>query len=138
MSTWWRSLLKRFHSEGIPWPKSVLYNAVSGTGIFRRHYELVAEDVARYGQAGSLLDIGTGPGRLLLALRKAFPCGEHTRACTGREICGTALGRVGAPLRAPTAVAILLFLAPDQSISLQVETTAVPFHRNPRRLQRSG
>jgi ubiquinone/menaquinone biosynthesis C-methylase UbiE len=72
MSTWWRRLLKRLHPKGIPWPGTVLYNAVSGTGIFRRHYELVAEDVARYGQAGAILDIGTGPGRLLLALREAF------------------------------------------------------------------
>jgi ubiquinone/menaquinone biosynthesis C-methylase UbiE len=50
-----------------------LYNAVSSTNIFIRHYELVANDVARYGTAQSLLDIGTGPGHLLLALRKSFP-----------------------------------------------------------------
>ncbi len=73
MNTWWRRLLKRFHPEGIPWPGTILYNAVSGTWIFRRHYELVAEDVARYGAAERILDIGTGPGRLLLTLRQPFP-----------------------------------------------------------------
>ncbi len=45
--------------------------------------------------------------------------------------------RAGALLRAPTAVAILVFLAPDQSILLRVETTTVPSRHNPRRLRRS-
>jgi ubiquinone/menaquinone biosynthesis C-methylase UbiE len=65
--------MKRFHPEGIPWPASVFYNAVSSTEIFLRHYELVAHDVARYGAPERILDIGTGPGHLLLAMRKSFP-----------------------------------------------------------------
>ena len=65
--------MKRLHPEGIPWPGSVLYNALSGSEIFLRHYELVAHDVAHYGTAQRLLDIGAGPGRLLLALRKTLP-----------------------------------------------------------------
>jgi SAM-dependent methyltransferase len=73
MTTRWRQFIKRFHPEGIPWPGSLVYNAVSGTEIFRRHYELVAEDVAGYGPAERILDIGTGPGHLLFALRKVFP-----------------------------------------------------------------
>ena len=73
MSGRWRQFLKRFHPEGIPWPGSVLYNALSGSEIFLRHYELVAHDVAHYGGAGCILDIGTGPGQLLLAMRKVFP-----------------------------------------------------------------
>jgi ubiquinone/menaquinone biosynthesis C-methylase UbiE len=71
-----RRLLKKLHPEGIPWPGSVLYDAVSGSEIFLRHYELVAADVARYGTPQRLLDIGTGPGRLLFALRKRFPDAE--------------------------------------------------------------
>ncbi len=68
-----RQLLKRLHPEGIPWPGSVLYNALSGSRIFLQHYDLVARDVASYGPARNILDIGTGPGRLLAALRKTFP-----------------------------------------------------------------
>jgi len=70
---WWRQFVKRLHPEGIPWPGSVLYNALSSTRVFMRHYELVAHDVARYGAAERILDIGTGPGHLLSALRKTFP-----------------------------------------------------------------
>ena len=69
----WRKFIKRLHPEGIPWPGSVLYNALSSTTIFLRHYELVARDIAHYGTAQALLDIGTGPGHLLLALCKTLP-----------------------------------------------------------------
>ncbi len=65
--------MKRFHPEGIPWPGSVLYNALSSTAIFLQHYELVTHDIAHYGATACILDIGTGPGQLLLAMRKAFP-----------------------------------------------------------------
>jgi ubiquinone/menaquinone biosynthesis C-methylase UbiE len=73
MSSHWRQFLKRFHPEGIPWPASLFYNAISSSEIFLRHYELVARDVARYGGAWCMLDIGTGPGHLLFALRKVLP-----------------------------------------------------------------
>ncbi|MEW7989216.1 MAG: class I SAM-dependent methyltransferase [Candidatus Thiodiazotropha sp.] len=73
MATRWRGIIKRFHPEAIPWPASLLYNAISGTGIFLHHYQLVAQDLSRYGPADRLLDIGTGPGRLLFELRRVFP-----------------------------------------------------------------
>jgi ubiquinone/menaquinone biosynthesis C-methylase UbiE len=73
MSTWWRDFLRRFHPEGIPWPGSVLYNAISQAEIFSRHYALVADHVGLYCRAGSILDIGTGPGWLLVALRRSLP-----------------------------------------------------------------
>lgn len=66
-------MLKRFHPEGIPWPATILYNAVSRSDIFLRHYELVARDVVRLGPLASVLDVGTGPARLLMALYKLAP-----------------------------------------------------------------
>jgi ubiquinone/menaquinone biosynthesis C-methylase UbiE len=68
-----RKAITHFHSEGIPWPGSVVYNAISDTEIFNHHYELVAEDLKRYGTTERILDVGTGPARLLLALRRTFP-----------------------------------------------------------------
>ena len=76
MKSRWRKFIKKFHPEGIPWPGSVLYNALSRSEIFLRHYELVARDVASYGPAKRILDIGTGPGQLLAALRKELPDAE--------------------------------------------------------------
>lgn len=73
MKSRWRQFMKRFHPEGIPWPGSVLYNMLSSTAIFLQHYELVAHDVAHLGTTDCILDIGTGPGHLLLAMRKAVP-----------------------------------------------------------------
>ena len=69
----WRRLLKRIHPEGIPWPGSVLYNALSRTRIFRQHYRLLAQDISGYCREGSILDVGTGPGRLLLSLHEFCP-----------------------------------------------------------------
>ena len=73
MGSLWRQLIKRFHPEGIPWPGSLLYNFISSTAVFERHYELVADDAARYGRTGRILNVGTGPARLLLALCRTFP-----------------------------------------------------------------
>jgi ubiquinone/menaquinone biosynthesis C-methylase UbiE len=73
MKSLWRRLIKKIHPEGIPWPGSILYNALSSTSIFLKHYELVANDIAGYGKTASILDIGTGPGQLLFALRKVIP-----------------------------------------------------------------
>jgi ubiquinone/menaquinone biosynthesis C-methylase UbiE len=68
-----RRFLKLFHPEGIPWPGSVIYNAISSAAIFQRHYELVARDILSYCAQGSLLDIGTGPAWLLLKLHQHSP-----------------------------------------------------------------
>ncbi len=73
MTTLWRQFIKRLHPEGIPWPGSFIYNALSRSEIFFRHYELVAWDVANYGMAKRILDVGTGPGQLLFALQRVFP-----------------------------------------------------------------
>ena len=68
MLSFFRSLLTTFHPQGIPWPGTVLYNSLSKSRVFQYHYDLVARDILKYCPGGRLLDIGTGPGRLLLKL----------------------------------------------------------------------
>ncbi|MBI4675295.1 MAG: class I SAM-dependent methyltransferase [Chloroflexi bacterium] len=68
-----RRLLKIFHPEGIPWLGTVVYNLVSGASIFQQSYEVIARDILSYCAQGSLLDIGTGPGWLLLKLHQQAP-----------------------------------------------------------------
>jgi ubiquinone/menaquinone biosynthesis C-methylase UbiE len=68
-----RRLMKLVHPEGIPWPASVFYNALSSSTIFMKHYELAAEDILSHCSQGTLLDIGTGPARLLLKLHQQSP-----------------------------------------------------------------
>ncbi len=68
-----RRLLKLFHPEAIPWLATPIYNAVSGSEIFQRHYEMVARDILTYCPVGSTLDIGTGPGWLLVKLHRLSP-----------------------------------------------------------------
>jgi len=73
MLSYGRRLLKTFHPQGIPWPGTVLYNAVSKTSVFQYHYELVAREISHYCSAGRMLDIGTGPGWLLLKVHQYSP-----------------------------------------------------------------
>jgi ubiquinone/menaquinone biosynthesis C-methylase UbiE len=68
-----RRLMKLFHPEAIPWPGSVFYDAISSSAIFQRHYELAAKDILGYCSQGKLLDIGTGPARLLLKIHQESP-----------------------------------------------------------------
>ncbi len=73
-----RRILKRFHPEGIPWPMSRVYNALSSSEIFQHHYALCARDVAGFRKTGRLLDVGTGPGWLLAHLAGEAPAMELT------------------------------------------------------------
>ena len=73
-----RRLLKLVHPEGIPMVGTVLYNAISGTGVFQRTYEVLARDIAGHRSEGSLLDVGTGPGWLLVKLHELAPGLELT------------------------------------------------------------
>jgi len=66
-------ILKAVHPQGIPWPFSSVYNAVSRGVMFQAHYERVAQDIAAFCAEGSLLDIGTGPGWLLFRLHARCP-----------------------------------------------------------------
>jgi ubiquinone/menaquinone biosynthesis C-methylase UbiE len=66
-------MVRVFHPEGIPGIGAYFYNALSGTQIFERHYDLVAHEVLARCPAGRLLDVGTGPARLLIALHRLAP-----------------------------------------------------------------
>ncbi|HET58519.1 MAG TPA: class I SAM-dependent methyltransferase [Deltaproteobacteria bacterium] len=68
-----RRLLKLFHPEGIPSPGTKLYNKISKTGIFQRNYDLLAQDILRHCKEGNCLDVGMGPGWLLIKLHKQSP-----------------------------------------------------------------
>jgi ubiquinone/menaquinone biosynthesis C-methylase UbiE len=68
-----RRLLKVFHPEAIPALGTYFYNAISGTTMFQRNYDHVARDILAYCPDGKILDIGTGPARLLIALHRHRP-----------------------------------------------------------------
>ena len=68
-----RRLMKLVHPEAIPWPGSVFYNAISSSAIFQKHYELATKNILGYCSQGILLDIGTGPARLLLKIHQESP-----------------------------------------------------------------
>ncbi len=68
-----RGFLRSFHPQGIPQLGSYLYNKISRTQIFQKHYDLVAREVTHYCHRGKLLDIGTGPGWFLLYLNQIVP-----------------------------------------------------------------
>jgi ubiquinone/menaquinone biosynthesis C-methylase UbiE len=68
-----RRLLKLFHPEGIPRLGTKLYNSISKTGIFQRNYDLLAQDILSYSKQGNCLDVGMGPGWLLIKLHEKSP-----------------------------------------------------------------
>jgi ubiquinone/menaquinone biosynthesis C-methylase UbiE len=68
-----RRFIKKFHPEAIPWPGSVFYNRISQTSIFQQNYKELAKDITSYCDTGRILDVGTGPGWLLIHLHRSSP-----------------------------------------------------------------
>lgn len=68
-----RRLLKFFHPEGIPRFGTPFYNLLTKTGIFQRSYDILVQDILSYRKEGDLLDVGTGPGWLLIKLYRQSP-----------------------------------------------------------------
>ncbi len=68
-----RRIIKALHPEGIPWPGTLIYNALSRTKIFQSSYGMLARDILGFMPEGAILDIGTGPGSLLLKLAAMRP-----------------------------------------------------------------
>lgn len=67
------NLLEAFHPQGIPWPCSHFYNAISRSRGFQSHYILVAKDISSFWSEGRVLDLGTGPGWLLIEIHRLCP-----------------------------------------------------------------
>jgi SAM-dependent methyltransferase len=65
-----RRLLKWLHPEGIPWLGSVVYNRATSLRVSQWHYERVAREIVASRATGSALDVGAGPGWLLLKLHE--------------------------------------------------------------------
>jgi ubiquinone/menaquinone biosynthesis C-methylase UbiE len=68
-----RRLLKLIHLEAMPWPATLLYNALSRSSIFQKNYDLVVQDILEHCPGKRILDIGTGPGWLLVKLHRRAP-----------------------------------------------------------------
>jgi ubiquinone/menaquinone biosynthesis C-methylase UbiE len=73
MRSLFRRLIKIIHPEAIPGFAAKVYNKLSMTTVFQKHYALVAQDVLNYCPSGKILDVGTGPGWLLVELHKINP-----------------------------------------------------------------
>lgn len=63
-----RDLLPRIEPEAIPFPLSRLYSFITSSRMVRDYYESVASQVLERVPVGRVLDIGTGPGRLPIAI----------------------------------------------------------------------
>ena len=131
----WRRLLKRLQTESIPWPGCFFYNAVSTTSIFQKHYELTAKDITKYCSKGKLLDIGTGPGWLLLKLHKLAPALKLTGMDISTDMVKKALANIA---RAKVSANILLEqgsagLLPyaDNSFDMVISTQSLHHWKNP-------
>jgi len=135
MSTGWRQCLRRWHPEGIPWPFAILYNAISRSRVFVEHYRLVADDVGHYYRSGRVLDIGTGPGWLLLALRRSLPEADLVGVDISAAMVSLAKGNL---TRAGCAGGVEVTQAgadalpfPDESIDVVVSTGSLHHWKNP-------
>ncbi|NLD90454.1 MAG: class I SAM-dependent methyltransferase [Lentisphaerae bacterium] len=85
-----RRLLKKLHPEGIRWGFARLYTRLSATRPFEKFYELIARDILARVPAGRVLDIGTGPARLLLKIRALAPAMHLTGVDVSPEMVARA------------------------------------------------
>jgi ubiquinone/menaquinone biosynthesis C-methylase UbiE len=63
-----RDILSRIEPEAIPFPLSRLYSGLTTFRMMRDYYDSVAAQIVERVPAGRVLDIGTGPGRLPIAI----------------------------------------------------------------------
>ncbi|MCJ7542953.1 MAG: class I SAM-dependent methyltransferase [Phycisphaerae bacterium] len=130
-----RKWLKAIHPEGIPGPCAFVYDALTRSSIFQRHYDLVAQDILNCGSQGRLLDIGTGPAWLLLKLHQRAP----QLALTGLDISPAMVRKAKANIaQAHLTGAIELVEAgakdlpfPDCTFDLVVSTGSIHHWKDP-------
>ena len=113
----YRRFLKRFHPEAIPGLGAWAYNRVSQSRVFQAQYELAAEDIVAKRSEGALLDIGTGPGRLLITLRDRSPAMQ----LSGVDISPAMVAKAEANLRA-AGVANEIAIREGSATSLPFDT----------------
>ncbi len=95
-------------------PRYDLLNHLLSLGLDRRWRRVTARRLARLGPAGSVLDVATGTGDLLLELTRTLP---RTTPLVGLDVSRSMLSRAAAK-RAPRARPILL---------LQADALRLPF-----------
>jgi ubiquinone/menaquinone biosynthesis C-methylase UbiE len=63
-----RGFIARLEPEAIPFPLSRLYSFITSSRMVRDYYDSIAAQVLERAPVGRVLDIGTGPGRLPIAI----------------------------------------------------------------------
>jgi ubiquinone/menaquinone biosynthesis C-methylase UbiE len=128
-------VLKLLQAESIPWPGSFFYNAVSKSGIFQKHYELMARDIIKYCPLGKILDIGTGPGWLLIKLNELSSALE----LTGLDISAAMVTKAKENIAAANSLVNIsikqgsadLLSYPDSFFDMVVSTQSLHHWKNP-------
>ncbi|MFQ6035091.1 MAG: class I SAM-dependent methyltransferase, partial [Sedimentisphaerales bacterium] len=70
--TSWLSKTRTFLPQHIPGPIAALYEKVATPGL-REFYQQVAIEVTSLLSSGKVLDVGTGPGHLLVEIARCNP-----------------------------------------------------------------
>ncbi len=130
-----RRMLKFVYPEGMRGIVAGLYNAISSAAVFQRHYELVAGDVLNYCSTGAILDVGTGPARLLLKLYQRSPQmrpsgidSSPEMLAQGRQNISSAGLSEKIELKEGNAAAIPY---PDESFNVVISTASIHHWKKP-------
>ncbi len=131
-----RRLIQKFHPEAIPGIAAAVYDIAGKTRYFRRYYQIMAEDISGFcGDRGSVLDIGTGPGQLLIELHKR----RSSLHLTGIDLSAAMVSLANRNIaKAGLAHAIRVCEAnaahmpfPDDSFDLAVSTGSIHHWKDP-------
>jgi len=128
-------VLRIFHPEGIPWPGSWCYNLFSQAHIFQEHYRLVALDILHFCSQGHVLDVGTGPGWLLVKLNELQPALRLTGADISPAMVEKAKRNLAKAGCSPATAVVLAGARhlpfPDDSIECVASTGSIHHWKQP-------